>query len=351
MRFYCTFYKKGLQKIIFNIEDMLEKIKIKPLTKQQIIISLDRLTRFKYTEDKYLRVFKDIISSNLIYPKYKKKELDLMNYDNLKKIVEDVFNYSFKQLNIDLSDDFKINKKLLDYEKSVFKFDKNVEKLLQNRINYKAAIELLSQSDSNLPLNLKWLKFLASDEDQILNRESYKLKFPLEKIVIVEGITEEILLPKFAKLCGYDFDTMGIYLIAAGGKNPVVKLFYQLVNFLKLPIFVLLDSDAEDNLNEIKPKLRIFDKVYILKKGEFEDVLPLNLIKRTINRRFRNYFSIQLEDLRKDELMTKTLALIFKENGFEFKKAEFAALISENIKDIKDVSDRIKDIILQLKNS
>ena len=37
-------------------------IKIKPLTKEQILISLDRLTRFKNPEIKYLRVFKDIIT-------------------------------------------------------------------------------------------------------------------------------------------------------------------------------------------------------------------------------------------------------------------------------------------------
>lgn len=51
-------------------------MKIKPLTEEQLIISIDRLTRFKDTETKYLRVFKDIITNNLIEPKYKKSELD-----------------------------------------------------------------------------------------------------------------------------------------------------------------------------------------------------------------------------------------------------------------------------------
>lgn len=331
-----------------NVEGVLEKFKIKPLTNQQIIIALDRLTRFKYTEDKYLRVFKDVISSNLIYPKYRKKELDSIEYDDLKNIAEDIFNFSLNALHITASNDFSINKKLLEYEKIIFKLDKDVEKLLKNKIDYKAAIKLLNNSD--LPLNLKWLKSLAGSEEQTQNREKYGLKFPLEKIVIVEGITEEILLPKFAKLCGYDFDKMGIYLISAGGKNSVVKLFYQFSDVLNLPMFVLLDNDAEENFNEIKTKLRKFDKIHILKKGEFEDILPLRLIKRTINRHFRNYFSIQLEDLRKDEFMTKILTELFKERRFEFKKAEFAGLIGKNIENIKDVSEEIQDIILQLEN-
>lgn len=354
-----------------------EELKIKPLTKPQIIIFLDRLTRFKFTEDKYLRVFKEIILSNLIYPKYRKSELELMDYDILTKFTENIFNFSIRALysaschaelvsapcqhslldrsrnkfgmtNTEMSNDFGINKKLLEYEKNTFKFDKNAENLLKNKIDYKAAITLL-EDEKHLPLNLKWLKSLSEVGDQIQNRESSGLKFPLEKLVIVEGITEEILLPKFAKLCGYDFDKKGIYLISAGGKNQVVRLFYHFADILKLPIFVLLDSDAKENFDEIKPKLRKHDSVYVIKSGEFEDILPLNLIRRTLNRHFRNYFSIKLEDLSKDMPMTQLLSELFRERGLEFKKAEFASLVGENTSDLKDVSEEIEMIISELK--
>ena len=50
-------------------------MKFKNLTKEQIIISLDRLTRFKNTREKYLRVFSDILISNLIEPKLKKSDI------------------------------------------------------------------------------------------------------------------------------------------------------------------------------------------------------------------------------------------------------------------------------------
>lgn len=325
---------------------MEDNFKIKPLTKGQIIISLDRLTRFKFTEDKYLRVFKDIIISNLISPKFKKSQLDLMDYETLTNLVEDIFNLSLNVLNIPLSKDFAINKKLLKYEKSVFKFDKNVERLINNKIDYKAAIKLISNKD--LSLNVKWLKSLAEDGSQIENRADLGLKFPLEKIIIAEGITEEILLPKFAKICGLDFDKAGITLISAGGKNQVVKLFYQFADTLKLPIFVLLDNDAKENFEEITHKLRPNDKVHIIESGEFEDILPLNLIKRTLNRHLRNLSSISLDDLRKDLPMTKILDEIFKNRGMEFKKAEFASLIAENISDGKDISKEIKAIILEI---
>lgn len=318
---------------------MEEKIKIKPLTKEQIIISLDRLTRFKPTEDKYLRVFKDIILSNLISPKYKRKDLDLMPYEKITAIAEMILTES---LGPKTSSDYSINNKLLEYEKSVFKFDKNVETLLKNKINYIDAIKLFD--DKKIPNNLKWLKSLNNDGNQIALRQKYSVTFPVEKIVIVEGITEEILLPELAKICGLDFDKKGIYLISAGGKNQVVKLFYQFSEILKLPIFVLLDSDAGENYKEIKPKLRKGDVVYVIEKGEFEDILPLTLIKRAINKHFKEYFTIGLDDLRKPEAMVYILTELFKSAGQEFKKAEYAQLVKSCIKGVNDISDEVKDI-------
>lgn len=352
---------------------MEDKIKIKPLTKAQIIISLDRLTRFKPTEEKYLRVFKDILVSNLISPVFKKNQLEKMDYEILTKYVEDIFDYSLQILNYPTRRaerpippskgraashgsgmrSLNINEKLLKYEKSVFKFDENVEKLLSNKIDYAAALKLFDVgmaiptyvSKNDLPLNLAWLKSLSQDADQFQNREKFGLKFPIEKVVIVEGITEEILLPKFAKILGYDFDKAGITLISAGGKNQVVKLFYKLSESLKLPIFVLLDSDAKENFAQIKPRLRNHDKVHVLESGEFEDILPITLIKRTLNQHPQIYSNVLLDDLRQGSKMTEILQEVLKQRGLEFKKAEFASMVADNVQTQKDISPEIECVI------
>ena len=356
--------------------EIAEKLKIKPLTKSQIVISIDRLTRFKFTEEKYLRVFKDIIVANLISPKYRKNQLDLMEYEMITRLATEIFNSSLVSGGLELTCDYSINLKLLEYEKSIFKFDKNIQKLLENKFDFKSAINFLDNntelnltqdiklksrvgllshqhqiSHDSLPLNLKWLKSLSTEQCQVQNRAKAKTKFPLEKIIITEGITEEILLPKFAKLCGYDFDEHGVYLIAAGGKNQVVKLFYQFAEELKLPVFVLLDNDAKENFAEISPKLRKIDKVHVIANGEFEDILPLNLIKKTLNNYLKNFSSVSLDELRRDLPMTKILDEIFKQKGFnEFKKAEFAHLVAENISVVSDVSQSIAAIIEEIKS-
>ena len=320
-------------------------MKYKLLTEKQIIISIDRLTRFKPTEEKYLRVFKDIIISNLIEPKYKKNELNNFSYAEIRDIATEIFNNSLKNNN---TNDLSLNCRLKEYENTVFKNSKEVNTLLENHLDYKSALKLL---DNNIPLNLKWLKNLQESYDIYELREKKNLLYPISCVVIVEGITEEILLPEFAKKLNFDFEKYGIKIMPAGGKNQVVKLYYYLSEILKIPIFVLLDKDADENVKSINTKLRNQDKVYLLNSGEFEDLLPQNLIIKTINSDLKNFASISAIDINKSAPMVKILEEIFKDKGIhEFKKSEFAQLVKSQIETDEDISEEIKFIIENIKS-
>lgn len=327
----------------------MKNSKVKPLTKSQIIISIDRLTRFKNTETKYLRVFKDILTQNLIEPKFKKTDLEKMDYSELRNWAEFVINYSLEMAGLTLENDYLINQRLLNYENSVFENNKNVQELLNNKIKYKAC---LSYIDEKSPKNLLWLKNLEISSDIRKSRFDNSLRFPVEKVVIAEGATEETLLPEFAKRCGYDFDKEGIYILSAGGKNQVVKLYYQLVESLKLPIFVLLDKDAKENLEEIQPKLRDIDKIHLLDCGEFEDLLPIKLVERTLDYELKNISMLEKEKLNEDIPRVKFLEEVFKTRGMhEFKKVEFAQMVKKNIKHEEDISPEVVEIIDEIRLS
>lgn len=319
-------------------------MKIKPLTKEQLIISIDRLTRFKQTEIKYLRVFKDIITNNLIEPKLKKTEIDLMDYSEVRDLAQEIINSSLDGK----FEDSLINQRIYDYENSIFKLDENAQKLLKNKINYKSILKLIPDDAT---LNLKFLKALEKE-----NPKEERLKegfcFPIEKLILCEGITEETLLPEFAKLCDYDFNKNGVYIISAGGKNQVVKYFYNFAESLKIPIFVLLDRDATENFNEIKPKLREFDKIHILKSGEFEDTLTNSLIIKTLKYETLNISATSLDGLLECESKVAFLEEFFKHRGLhDFKKSEFAQAVKNNITNNDDISEEIKDIIKEIKGT
>lgn len=324
---------------------MFESIKIKPLTKEQIIISADRLTRFKFTEQKYLRVFTDILVNNLISPKMKKTEIEETDYKKITELAEYIINSSLEKLGISIQNSGKINEKLKQYENLVFVLESSCEKLLDNNINYDGIMELLGKTCVK---NLQWLKSLSSDSDPVALRELHSLKFPISTVLICEGITEETLLPEFAKLMDFDFDKNGIFILSAGGKNQVVKTFYKLVECLKLPIFVLLDKDAEENYREILPKMRKIDRIHLIEHGEFEDILPVKLLEKTLSFATKNISIAEEGEIQEGETV-EFLTDFFKHRGLhEFKKAEFAHMVKENISSKEDVSEEISEILKEL---
>ncbi|MBQ6516724.1 hypothetical protein IJI31_06045 [bacterium] len=320
-------------------------MKYKKLTREQLIISADRLTRFKPTYQKYYRVFADIILSNLIEPKIKKSELEKADLKDICEYAQTIINSSFEfQKNSDNS----INKILEKHENDLFENDKDTQKLLKNEINYDGIIEILER-EKDLPINLKWLCSLKNGKTREDNREELSLKFPLTKLLLVEGITEETLLPVFSKLYGIDFDKKGIQLVSAGGKNQVVKLYYQYSEMIKIPIYVLLDADGVENAEQIRKKLRPQDKIHLVSCGEFEDILPKTLIVKTLNSLFKNFSKIQSSDFVKNLPMVKQLEELFKEKWTqEFKKAEFAKLVSQKVSCKSDIPKEIETILSEM---
>lgn len=322
-------------------------MKIKPLIQEQIIISIDRLTRFRHTEFKYVRVFTDLILHNLIEPVYSRADIEKMDYKTLKKYGQDILNYSIKTILGENSDDLTLNKKLFKYENSVAYLDDNMQWLVKNGIDYKSCIQWI---DENSAPNLRWLKALASSEDIKEQREKQGFIYPVEVAVLVEGLTESTLLPELARLYGFDFDKNGIFVIPAGGKNQVVKIYYELHRQLRRPIFVLFDKDGVPNAKEIGVKLRSQDKIHILKCGEFEDALSDDLVNRTLKSELENISETETDFKEVKGQRVKYLEEIFKNRGMhEFKKAEFAEAVKENIKSKSDLTPDIIEIIEEIK--
>ena len=97
------------------------------------------------------------------------------------------------------------------------------------------------------------------------------------------------------------------------------------------------------------PKLRSIDKIHLVSCGEFEDLLPTSLIIKTVNSNLNNLAAISEEDFDKSLPTVKNLENIYKIKGIhEFKKAEFAKLVKENISSDEDISQEIAEIIMEI---
>ncbi len=309
---------------------------------QYIKICLDRLTRFKPVSERFNRVFDDILSKYLIQGEVKISEFTL---DEKIQLAAEILNSAAK-----FRSDLSLNEILKKDEERVFYLNQTDKKFLNSKIDYLALIDLLESDE--LPLNLKRLKLQGEfSSDKV--REVYSTLFPVSKVVLVEGITEEILLIEFAKILGLDFKKEGIFVLGAGGKNQVARKYYKLIEEIKIPIFILLDSDAKEIFDIITPKLRDKDKIHLIKTGEFEDILTGKLIKNALNFHFAQNIINNENDFEENGHAVVELHDCYKNNGWgEFKKADFAKIIREYLQQAKNppVSDELKMITDEIKN-
>ena len=165
---------------------------------------------------------------------------------------------------------------------------------------------------------------------------------------------DEINFVEFAK----KLESVGVDFVTIHGRtrsqmysgNADWEKIGLLKNELKIPVFILLDADAQATAQTIMPVLRDIDDIYLIRHGEFEDIFSLNLIKRTVNNSYKNICESSLADFKQNAPMTKILAEFFRIHELgDFQKAEFAKELALNLKYKTDLTDEIKEIIDKIK--
>jgi len=318
-------------------------------------LSLDRLTRFKNPEIKYRRVFYDIILKNMLSPSISKHKLDEKNAAFIVNIVERIWNNSVKKLFPKSNSDCFTLKDLDDIQYNIT--DEYTKELMQAKLNI--ADILNSDIAAKIPQNVIFIKKLFKEykkNKDIISagrkiRNDFSTLFPIEKLILTEGITEEILLPKFSELLGCDFGKNGIFILATGGKSKVLSIYAELKYILKIPVFVLLDNDAEPVYNDVLSVLRPQDKAYLIKSGEFEDILSKELILKSFREMNYDIQPPTSEELTAEAGTCKSLDLIWKSRGLgEFRKAPFAKAVSQCLDNASFATDEIREIINCIQN-
>lgn len=317
------------------------KFKFKSISDNERAVYLRRLMRFKYPPDKKLRVFRQVLINHTIEPKISKKIFDTLLPSQIDEMVSVIWNDG-------LSGDFAFNQSLWADDVRCFNSQKMLEDLLSVKLETLDELpRIFELCGYQIPCGAK-----TFDDFYFALQGQFPLVFEganfsqIQKVILVEGATEEILLPKFAHLAGYDFEDEGVFLIASGGKNQVVKDYLFHRENLNLKIAIILDADAKEQAESIKNVLRKQDDILLLQEGEFEDLLPLSLILRALNTEFKNTAQVVIEDLAGDLPMTQKLYELYKIKGFgEFKKVEFAHLIFDAVKKSSDLGEDFARVI------
>jgi len=172
-----------------------------------------------------------------------------------------------------------------------------------------------------------------------LHRGSLPGNFLPNFILLVEGATEAILLPRFAALLGFNLASSGAMLIPAGGANQVAKRYIYFKEIYSLPIFVLLDRDAETQSEVVQANLRNSDQVHVLADGEIEDILMPDNCVALLNRYIDSLPAvasestpIRVEDFAAGKPRKKALEHLWRTRSLgKFDKVSFAKFIADEL--------------------
>ncbi|MFW5888082.1 MAG: ATP-dependent nuclease [Bacteriovoracia bacterium] len=73
------------------------------------------------------------------------------------------------------------------------------------------------------------------------------------KIILVEGPTEELALPIYLEKAGFDTLKEGVDVIGVGGKGNLAK-WKRFFNIFEIPVYICFDNDANDDGEAVKRK-------------------------------------------------------------------------------------------------
>ena len=209
---------------------------------------------------------------------------------------------------------------------------------------------LLSKLDSLDDIPDFELLFYKLSQVSQANRISLKTPLPEKMILLVEGSTEEIVLPHLAKCMGIDFNELGIKTISVGGKNQILKHYSTWSEYSRLPVRVVLDSDAQEQADEIKDILRAEDKIFLLKDGEFEDCFSIEAVIDLCNQIIlMDQDPLNIEEFDLDARRTHDLNKIWRSRGLgDFDKVLFAEAIVDYIDSKSQVPRELQEIISEI---
>jgi hypothetical protein len=209
--------------------------------------------------------------------------------------------------------------------------------LLVQEIFRELKAESLASGHAALPLLS--VEVLADKVYECAKKLAGKLRPNL--LLLVEGQTEAIVLPHFARLSGLSFSQLGVEVIASGGAKQVARRYLTIKDTVRLPIVCVLDGDAEHSAELIEDSLRDCDQLVSLAVVELEDSYSyeqlLYLLKEHLARFGQTLsqcdFSLPESGRRKDALNK-----IYRDRGLgDFDKIGFANEVVASCKKSTDV--------------
>ena len=195
------------------------------------------------------------------------------------------------------------------------------------------------------PLKLDTAGFLQAKQmfDATLKSERPELPggFLPDLLLLVEGETEMILLPHFAYLLGRDFSALGVMVVSAGGGKQVARRYFEMRDVVSLPIVLVTDADAGEEVEVAAESLRENDRLHIWKDGEIEDTFGTETLVQQLNNFLQASGApgyVGATDFPAGQRRTVILNRLWRARGLgNFDKIGFAEVVAAHLRDKEQV--------------
>jgi hypothetical protein len=115
----------------------------------------------------------------------------------------------------------------------------------------------------------------------------------IHTLVLVEGMTEEVLLPALLNIAGA---SNGIRVQSCGGKTAMLSHYQRIRPWFSGRIRLVLDADATDIDTPLQKSLHPQDALYLIPQGAIEDCYELPLFLNAINQVRQGFSPLGAED-------------------------------------------------------
>ena len=173
-----------------------------------------------------------------------------------------------------------------------------------------------------------------------------------ERILLVEGPTEQIVIPHLARCLNLDFDARRIMLVPSGGANQVLRRYLNFRELVSIPINCLLDGDVAQYAEAISEHLRDQDELFSLVSGEIEDVFSREQLTCIANSYIQLHKEssvdapVLIDEIGEEASNREVLERLWRRRNWgSFDKIGFAQATTKSITSASEVPGELRQII------
>jgi len=173
-------------------------------------------------------------------------------------------------------------------------------------------------------------------------------------VIFVEGSSDRVVFPIWAKKMGIDFEDLGISVIPTYGKacgKYHLTVWTDAAENTGIPFYAILDKGAEKEAKKLLKKLEVGENLFLLKKGPLEEYYPINRLSEAL----KQEFGIDPTEEEKTQLVTPKDESI--EKLIQSKKKDSAGwkttigrIVAESML-VGEIDDEIKGILERVRTN